>query len=152
MALLRGDLPLIPSARPAICLVAEVVVNPVSIAGRTDSEVDLRETASLRILSQVSFLAFRMLALRWRITHDRSLATRPLPSKQKQADAPGERNGSGAPPGECVPWAPSTGTCSPRPSVRASRPPWRQRTDAPEYRPAGSVPASGSCARSHASR
>src|SRR6185436_6379378 len=64
------------------------------------------------------------------------------PSKPKQADAPGGRNVYGAPPGESAPWAPSTGTCSLRPSARASRPPWRRRTDAPGYRPAGSGRAS----------
>ena len=30
--------------------------------------------------------------------------------------------------------------------------PWRRRTDAPGYRPAGSAPASGNCARNRASR
>src|SRR5207247_6624770 len=37
---------------------------------------------------------------------------RQTPFKQKQADAPGGRNVSGAPPWESAPWAPSTGTCS----------------------------------------
>src|ERR687898_1899735 len=60
------------------------------------------------------------------------------PSKQTPADALGERNGCDAPLGESALWALSTGTCSLRPSARASRPPWRRRTDAPGYRPAGS--------------
>src|SRR5262245_44264353 len=45
------------------------------------------------------------------------------PSKQRQADAPGGRNVSGARLRESFPWAPSTGTCSLRPSAPASRPP-----------------------------
>src|SRR2546425_7323548 len=58
------------------------------------------------------------------------------PSKLKQADALGGRNVSGAPPGESAPSAPSTGTCLLLPSVRASPPPWRRRTDAARYHPA----------------
>src|SRR5262249_16971385 len=64
-----------------------------------------------------------------------------------QVDAPEGRNASGALPGESVLWVPSTGTCSLRRSARASRPPWRRRTDAPGYHPAGSGSASGNCAR-----
>ena len=74
------------------------------------------------------------------------------PSTQKRADVPEGRNVSGEPPGEFAPWAPSTGTCSLRPSARASRTPWRRRTDAPRNHPAGSVRASGTCARSRVSR
>jgi hypothetical protein len=73
-------------------------------------------------------------------------------SPPKQADAPAGRNVSGAPPGESAPWAPSTGTCSLRPSAPASRPPWRRRKDVPGYHPVGSVRASGNCARNRASR
>jgi hypothetical protein len=52
------------------------------------------------------------------------------PSIQHQpGDAHEGRSGSGARQGESVPSAPSTGTCSLRRSVRASQPPWRQRTD-----------------------
>src|SRR4029077_17976092 len=74
------------------------------------------------------------------------------PSNQKQGDVPGGRNVFGAPPGESAPWAPSTGTCSLRHLARALRPPWRRRTDAAEYHPAGSVRASGNCARNRVSR
>ena len=64
-------------------------------------------------------------------------------SKQKQGDVPAGTNGSGAPPGESAPWAPSTGTCSLRTSAPASRHPSRRRTDVPEYRPAAPARASG---------
>src|SRR5262245_25520248 len=59
------------------------------------------------------------------------------PSRLNRADVPGGRNVSGAPPGESAPSAPSMGTCSPPLSARASRPPWRRRTDAAGYHPAG---------------
>src|SRR5206468_11522016 len=74
------------------------------------------------------------------------------PSKLKQADALGGRNVSGAPPGESAPSALSTGTCLLLPSVRASPPPLRRRTDAAWYHPAGSVRASGNCARNRVSQ
>src|SRR6266850_1382630 len=67
------------------------------------------------------------------------------------AGARGGRNVSGAPPAESAPSAPSTGTCSLLPSARASRTPWQQRTDAAGYHPAGSVRASGNCARNRVS-
>src|SRR6267142_411886 len=51
MGLLRGDLTLVPPAGPGVGLVDEVVVNPVSMATRTGSEMDVRETTSLRIFS-----------------------------------------------------------------------------------------------------
>src|SRR6202795_4249849 len=73
-------------------------------------------------------------------------------STPKQADARGGRNGSGAPPGESAPWAPSTGTCSLRPSAPASRPPWPRHRDGPGYHRGGSGRASGNCARNRASR
>jgi hypothetical protein len=69
-------------------------------------------------------------------------------TKPKQIDALEGRNVFGAPPGESAPWALSRGTCSLRPSARASRPPWRRSMDARGYHPAGSVQASGNCARS----
>jgi hypothetical protein len=53
-----------------------------------------------------------------------------------RADAPSGRNVPGAPPGECAPWAPSTGRRLLRPSGRASRTPWRRRTGAPGHHPA----------------
>src|SRR5437660_8371780 len=81
-----------------------------------------------------------------------ALLHRRLPSKQTQAGVPEGRNVSGAPPRESAPWAPSTGTCSLRPSARASRTPWRRRMDATGRHRAGPGLASGSCARNRASR
>ena len=63
------------------------------------------------------------------------------PSKQKQADAPGGRNVSGALPGESALWAPSTEIYSLPPSARAWRPPWRPHMDVLVYHPGGSVRA-----------
>src|SRR5271169_3891957 len=69
-----------------------------------------------------------------------------------QADAPGGRCGCGAPPAGSCPWCPSTGRGSLARSARDARFPWRRHTGAPARRPATPGSASGSCARSRASR
>src|SRR6267378_3052825 len=82
------------------------------------------------------------------MTSDRN---NPALSKPTPADGRGGRNVSGALRGESAPWAPSTETCSLRPSARASQPPWPPHRDGPGYHPAGSARASGNCARNRAS-
>src|SRR5438093_7962756 len=87
--------------------------------------------------------------LAWRIKTSFVFGSSPF--RNKQVDATEERNVSGAPPKESALWALSTDTCSLQPSAQASRLPWQRRMDAPGHRPAGSVRASGTCARSRAS-